>query len=435
MAIQSRKAVSLLAACIGMGACAPAPTVTTSGGGSTPVPTSNVVNGIDLMTLKAGTTLNVGTGPHGITDLEDGLIVNANPKSGDVHVIDGAASPAAILKTLPQLVESPTASSSPSYFKHSPDEHFAVNLDGGLVGLRVLDAHIRDWTSYGKVSLPGKPGSKFVWGSPASTERTLFVPTAGSTNVARVSWTDGFEQVPAVSTFLLRRNPGEGETLPTYTTGFVAVGGGFIAMPDAADHAVNVQTLDASLQATGSVRTFREGNNPGPIDLATIDGVTTLVYGNKNSNNVILADPAKSGSSGILAVLDVGSTPTDMVLSSDHRRAFITCKGSGEVAIIDIKNRTLARLLKVGRNLTEATPNPVHIYRAKAPAGFSHEQIWVGGDGDASATVIDAVDLKVIAVIQVGNGHHKMAFTDRRAFVSNITDNTVSVIERGNIHE
>ena len=435
MAIQSRKALSLLAVSIGLAACSPAPTGTTNTGTGTPVPSSNVVSGIDLMKLTADATLNVGKGPHGITDLEDGLILNANPKSGDVNVIDGAASPAAILKTLPPLIESPTASSSPSYTKHTPDEHFAVNLDGGLIGLRVFDAHTKDWTAYGKVSLPGKPGSKFVWGSQASTERTLFVPTAGSTNVARVSWTSGFDQTPDVSPFLLRRTPGTGETLPTYTTGFVAVGSGFIALPDAADNAVNVQSLDASLQATGSVRTFREGNNPGPLDLATIDGVTTLVYGNKNSNNVILADPNKSGSSGVLAVLNVGSTPTDMVLSSDHRRAFITCKGSGEVAIVDVKNRTLARLLKIGRNLTDATPNPVHIYRTAAPAGFSHEQIWVGGDGDASVTVIDAVDQKVIAVVQVGNGHHKMAFTDKRAFVSNITDHTVSVIERGRIHE
>jgi len=433
MAIRHTYPLALIG--ITLAACTTSPTGSTgTPSNTTQIPASNVVNGVDLMNLEAEAVLSVGTGPHGITDLEGGLILNANPKSGDVNLIDGAASPAAVVKTLPLLVID-SATSSPSYTKHTPDEKYAVNLDGGLVGLRVFDSQTRDWTSYGKVSLAGKPGSKFAWGSKETTERTLFVPTAGATNVARVSWTDGFNQAPDVSTFLLRRTPGSGETLPTYTTGFVAVGGGFIALPDAADNAVNVQSLDANLQPTGTVRTFREGNNPGPMDLATVDNVTTLVYGNKNSNNVILADPSKNGSSGVLAVLNVGSTPTDMVLSSDHRRAFITCKGSGEVAIVDVKNRTLSRLLKVGRNLTDATPNPVHIYRVGAPEGFQHEQVWVGGDGDASVTVIDAVDLKVIAVVKVGNGHHKMAFTDKRAFVSNITDNTVSVIERGRIHE
>jgi len=36
-------------------------------------------------------------------------------------------------------------------------------------------------------------------------------------------------------------------------------------------------------------------------------------------------------------------------------------------------------------------------------------------------------------VITVGNGHHKMAFTATKAYVSNITDNTVSVIDRSAI--
>ncbi|MEB3186562.1 MAG: hypothetical protein VKP72_03890 [bacterium] len=434
MAIRHTYPLALIG--ITLAACTTSPTGSTgTPSNTTPIPASNVVNGVDLMKLEADTVLSVGTGPHGMTALENGLIVNANPKSGDVNLIDGAASPAAVVKTLPPLIESPTASSSPSYFKHAPDERFAVNLDGGIVGLRVFDALAKDWTATGKIALPGKPGSKFVWATTQTDEQTLFVPTAGATNLARVRWENGFEQAPTVTPYLMRRTPGADETLPTYTTGFVAMGGGFIALPDAADNAVHVQNLDTANQPTGSVRTFREGNAPGPLDLATFDGVTTLVFGNKNSNNVILADPSKNGSSGVLAVLNVGSTPTDMVLSSDHRRAFITCKGSGEVAIVDVKNRTLSRLLKVGRNLTDATPNPVHIYRVGAPAGYQHEQVWVGGDGDASVTVIDAVDLQVIAVVKVGNGHHKMAFTDKRAFVSNLTDNTVSVIERGRIHE
>ncbi|MNY60906.1 hypothetical protein D3C86_1975220 [compost metagenome] len=63
-----------------------------------------------------------------------------------------------------------------------------------------------------------------------------------------------------------------------------------------------------------------------------------------------------------------------------------------------------------------------------APSGPN--QIWVSNDSGASVSVINADSLEVMATIAVGQGHHKMAFAGTKAYVSNITDGTVSVIDR-----
>lgn len=391
---------------------------------ATGLPASNVQNGVDLMQLTAKKTITVGKGPHGMA-YAGGFVFNANPSSGSISVIDAEAE--TVVATLADM-NTPTGLSSPSYTKASHDGNYAISEDTKGKMLRVIKGST--YTQVGTVNLPNTPGSKFIWGDdhiayvPVSNGSEAVAGTATNSNVVKVSWANGFETAAATSSMTLCR-PGAS----LYTGGFLAAGGGYLAAPNGPDHSVAYVQLDSNGDASGSVKILQYGNTPGPIDISTYGGIPTLIYGNKTSNTVVLYNMAKSGDAGLLAVLNVGSTPTDMALRSDGRYAYVTCKGSGEVAVIDIPNKSLVSLLKIGRNQGDKTPNPVHIYRVAAPAG-GNEQIWVSGDGDESVTVIDTQLNKVISVIHVGAGHKKMAFSATKAFASNITDNTVSVIDR-----
>lgn len=383
------------------------------------LPASNLQGGIDLMKLTAKKAIPVGRGPHGIW-LAGDVLVNDNPSGGTIDWIDPGAE--AVLRT---QSFTDTATSSPSYVKATHEGLHAISLDGGAKALRVLKAAARDQVRL--VPLGGVPSSKYVWGSDA----VAYVPvtlssSAPNANVVRVTWPmsgehPDFDAMPATESMTLN------SATATSNGGFLAAGGGFLASPNGPDNTVSFVALDAAGAASGSPTVLQQGNNPGAIDISTYGGGATLVYGNKNSNTVVLYDLKKKS---VKAILNVGSTPTDMALRSDGRYAYVSCRGSGEVAVIDLAGSALQALLKVGRGLVDQPPTPVHMYRVSAPSTGGNEQVWVGGDGDASVTVIDTTLHKVIAVVAVGAGHHKMAFTPTKAFVSNLTENTVSVIDR-----
>jgi len=382
----------------------------------------------DVKQLSHSKTIAVGEGPHGIT-YAGGTIVNSNPRSGDISIIDPETD--AVVKTL--TFDGGKDVNSPTQAQATKDGKYAVTMDSKANVLRVIKGETQAVVD--TVSLGKAPGSKLVWADErtaylalgAKTGETAVEPTS---NVAKITWSEGFEKPASVEKLTVNR-----EGASAFGAGFLAVGGGFLAVPNANDDSVSFIKLGEP-----GITTLREGNAPGPIGISTLNGSALLVYGNKNSNTVVVYN---LHSKQVLGKLDVGSTPTDMAIRADGRYAYITCAGAGEVAIVDLGAATLHSKVAVGRGGSTAS-KPVHIYMVDKPAGTSgyrvaheghdHEpaaqQVWVGGDGDGSVTVLDAETQKAIAVITVGNGHHKMAFTETKAYVSNITDNTVSVIDR-----
>jgi YVTN family beta-propeller protein len=375
----------------------------------------------DIKQLSHAKTIAVGEGPHGIT-YAGGMIVNSNPKSGDISIIDPATD--AVAKTL--TFDGGKDSNSPTQAQATKDGKYAVTMDSKGNLLRVIKGETQ--AVVGTVALGKKPGSKIVW----ADEKTAYVAVGevATHNVVKVTWNDGFESPATVEQLTVARDGAS-----TFVPGFLAVGGGYLAVPNANDNAVSFVKIGET-----TVTTLQEGNAPGPIGISTLNGSALLVYGNKNSNTVVVYDlNAKQQ----LGKLTVGSTPTDLVIRADGKYAYITCAGAGEIAIVDLGTAKLHSKVAVGRGTSTAS-KPVHLYLVDKPAaaagfrvaheGHDHEpapqQVWVGGDGDGSVTVIDAETQKAIAVITVGTGHHKMAFTATKAYVSNITDNTVSVVDR-----
>ncbi|MNK66890.1 hypothetical protein D3C87_862190 [compost metagenome] len=382
----------------------------------------------EIKQISHAKTIAVGEGPHGIT-YAGGMIINSNPKSGDISIINPTTD--TVAKTL--TFDGGKETNSPTQAQATKDGKYAITMDSKAHVLRVIKGETQ--TVVDTVALGKAPGSKIVW----ADEKTAYLALGAKTgetavestqNVAKITWTEGFEKPATVEKLTVSR-----DGAASFGAGFLAVGGGYLAVPNANDNAVSFVKIGES-----AVTTLQEGNAPGPIGISTLNDSAILLYGNKNSSTVVVYDlKAKQ----LLGNIKVGSTPTDMVIRADGKYAYITCSGANEVAIVDIGAAKLHSTVAVGRGTSTAS-KPVHIYLVDKPAsasgyrvaheGHDHEtpaqQVWVGGDGDGSVTVLDPETQKAIAVITVGNGHHKMAFTATKAFVSNITDNTVSVVDR-----
>lgn len=185
-------------------------------------------------------------------------------------------------------------------------------------------------------------------------------------------------------------------------------------------------------------------------------GVTARVFVG-NTNGTISVIDHGNGGSDLSKSIDVFSSAGDMV-SSTKNHIFVNMGSTNQVAALDPvgETATFRKFIPVGQR-------PVHIYRD--PEGT---RIWVLNDADPT-TGVDTITSEcnsqqagsvsviqnhgtaghgddgeesnageVLKTICVGKGHHKAAFstpttTDpsipHRAFISNITDGTITVID------
>ena len=383
----------------------------------------------DTLKLSAIKTLTVGEHPHGIA-LAGGILVNGNTGSGTLSLIDPATD--TVVKTLE--LDGGKEHASPNNTVGTPDGQYAIALDTAANALRVVKGSTQALVN--TVMLPKKPG-QLVWAD-ATTAYVTLLPSSSEgshtgmytmhattespdDNVVKVSWPNGFEADVHSASFRVNR-----DGVSAFTAGAIAVGGGFLAVANTPDNSVSF----VPLSDRKAVTTLKEGNGPSALGISTFGGKSTLAVANATSNSVTLYDLAAKSP---ITTFQVGSTPTDMVLRGDGKFAYVTSKGAGEVAVIDLTSRSLHSQLKIGRGLSDRPSQPTHAFTvAKAGASDASvaQQIWISGDGDDSVTVLDAESQKVIAVITVGKGMHKLAFTTDKAYVSNMLDGTVSVIDR-----
>src|SRR5205085_1670252 len=128
---------------------------------------------------------------------------------------------------------------------------------------------------------------------------------------------------------------------------------------------------------------------------------------------------------------DVGQAPTDMVTDPELHRAFVSMAGTNTVAVIDYMTKQVLARIPVGSRPVHTAMAPV-LPAASGSTGtagaysvadhavaLSHE-IWVANDSGDSVSVIDGQAMRVKATIAVDKGHHKLAFSGSKAYVSNI---------------
>lgn len=344
-------------------------------------------------------TLTVGKAPHGIAATAD-FVYNSNTGDNTLAVIDAKENK--LVKTLS------FEQGGPAYLKVTHEQQLLVlNAKSGQVHL--LDPQ-QDHQIIHSWEVGSGPDKVLL----SEDGKRAYISLTAESAVAEINLLD---RQAAVVKHVVGAGSADGKGHRA-----LAIGQQWLAVPNPGDNNLSLVNL-----SSGESQTITAGNEPSSLAITSVDGQDqTLIIGNRASNTITFYDLATQQST---TLSDIGLSPTDMVWVPELQRVLVTMAGSNEVAVIDTAKKRLLGKIAVGER-------PVHIYQAPAELSIKHEgedhttEIWVSNDAGASVSVIDAQSLAVLATHNVGNGHHKMAFAQNKVFVSNITDNTITVVKR-----
>lgn len=141
--------------------------------------------------------------------------------------------------------------------------------------------------------------------------------------------------------------------------------------------------------------------------------------------SISVIDPAVgiTGITNLFAQVNLDKPGADWAKTEDQKRVFVSMPLAGKVALVDTETFKVMAEIEAGEDPTRTVLQGDERY------------LWVGNNAREAAhsgvTVIDTAELKPVAFIPTGMGHHEIAFTDddRLAFVSNRDAGTVSVID------
>lgn len=361
-----------------------------------------------VVSLTADSQIPVGGSPHGIAAL-GGFVYNANTAATaeSISVISTATD------TVVKELKFPGA--APNYIKAFHDGKHALAIDKKRAMLLMIDP-AQDHKLIQEIPLGAGPDKVVI----AEDDKTAIVSLTGEAKLLHLTFGADRTQPPVRQEFAVGNVQAAERKHRS-----VDFAGGWGVVPNSAEN--NVTLINFT---TGATQTVSDGNGPGPVAIGTYDTLPKVaVVGNAASHTVTLYDLP----TGAKTTLDgVGLTPTEIVAEDELGRAFVTMAGSNDVAVVDYLNKRLLARLPVGKR-------PVHIVAAPSlpeAAGYGvlhggHAyEYWVGNDDGESVSVIDGKAMTVLATVMTGKGHHKLTFSGTKAYVSNITANTVSVIDR-----
>lgn len=327
--------------------------------------------------------------PHGVT-VAHGRVYVCNVGSDVLTVLDAATG----AKQADLVVQQ-----GPTYAATSHDGARVLVVNGASGSLSLVEAG-------GAVTHVAGVGSKPDKVHETSDGRHAYVTLVGESAVAKID---------------LQANPPTSAKIPV---GAAEGHRSLIVLADMAiapDSAANtVRLID---RQTDAVHTVTVGTKPNALAVSSFDGRRVLVVGNGGSNTASLIDLATKE---VVKTLDVGIAPSDAVAVGQH--VYLTNAGSNTVSVIDAKAQAIATTLPVGKK-------PVHAFVAPTGGGGPTSQVWIGNDGDSFVTLLDATRQTVHATVECQGGHHKMAFSPdgKKAFITNLASNSVTVIDRAAI--
>lgn len=148
-----------------------------------------------------------------------------------------------------------------------------------------------------------------------------------------------------------------------------------------------------------------------------------LVMNRDASISVIDPVVGITGITNLFAQINLHRPGADWAKTKDQKQIFVSMPLAGKVALVDTETFKVVTDIEAGEEPTRVA--------------LQHDEryLWVANNArheeDSGVTVLDAHELKKVAFIKTGMGHHEIAFTgdDRLAFVSNRDSGTVSVID------
>jgi YVTN family beta-propeller protein len=370
----------------------------------------------DAPTLQASKQITVGASPHGMA-LAGGYVYNANQGAASISVIDPATD--AVIK------EVAVPNGSPGYTKAFHDGKHVLVIDSKQGNLLVLDP-AKDHAIVQTIAV-GKGPDKIAIDE---DDKSVLVSLTDESKAILFTFDADRAKAPA------RQELAVGSVAPAqFKHRAIAFMHGWAVVPNSGENNTHLLNPGASTVASAGTpaQTVTGGNTPGPVGIGTVsDQAVVALVGNVASNTITLFNlPTFEATT----LSNVGLSPNDVIVDAQLKRAFVTMAGSNELTAIDYVGKAVVGRAPTGKRPVHIAMAPVMPQTARysvqndSRAQLSHE-IWVGNDDGESVTVVDGETMRVKATVMTGKGHHIIAFAGTKAYVSNLTDNTVSVIDR-----
>ena len=241
---------------------------------------------------------------------------------------------------------------------------------------------------------------------PASTPsaKTLILSDPGG----RTGAVNASVTVTDPMTYLLVHDPSYGSTAPlTYSGSISDTFGALAAAPTATP-------TTAAITQPEDETTIGVGNRPTQVAVSP-DGNRAYVT-NTASKSVSVID---TKTNTVVATIGVGNRPTQVAVSPDSTRAYVTNTDSKSVSVIDTTTNTVVATIGVGNRPTQVAVSP------------DSTRAYVTNTLSNSVSVIDTTTNKVTATIRVGLTPTQVTVSPNgtRAYVTNTLSNSVSVID------
>lgn len=347
--------------------------------------------------------VTVGTAPYYIANAE-GFIYISNTGDGTISVIDSKTD--TTVKTI--KLEDGAPGSIEAFY----DWKNILVTDTKKEKLLVIDP-LQDHKILQEIPLGKNPDKIRI----SDDNKNVVVSLTGENKVIVLTFSEDRSKMPEKKEYNTGNIPGE--TLHRA----VSTATGWAAVPNIADNDVSLFNLN-----TGTEKRLKEGNTPSVIDFGFKNNkAINLIVGNASSNNITLFDLTSDYK---ISISDVGKGPADIAVYPSLFQAFITMSESNEVAVIDYVGAIVLKRIPVGKKPVDIySPGPITGLEVKHVINDNTE-IWVNNEGDGSITILNPSTFEVKSTIKIGKGRHKMAFTGNKAYISNVDDNTVTIISR-----
>lgn len=322
---------------------------------------SNTVSVLDLVYLRQDRTLQVGSQPTGMA---------VNPMRNEVYVVNTLAGTVSVIDTdANRVVATVPVHKLPYFIDVDASGHRAYVANSGSNTVSVIDLDSR--REIGVAGTGEQPGLARI----SPDMRTLVVSNRGSDSVSIFAVEPYVEPKPlALPGLSPKTRPGANQPIPRLRAAFSGC-------PGATDAVILPDSLKAFIACSG-------GHQVMAVSLAAAPNSWAA-----KQNPSLLTDH-------VLALLDVGGTPTQLSLKPDGGQIFCSNFGSDSITAIDTQTNEVSR--------TDTIANrPVY-----SIVGDDNSTLWISNFGSDSINLWSIDDGQLLPYsVRTGRAPDTLAFS------------------------
>jgi YVTN family beta-propeller protein len=164
------------------------------------------------------------------------------------------------------------------------------------------------------------------------------------------------------------------------------------------------------------VKTVKVGRTPHGVRTSPDGSLLIVTNTADNTISVLSLQPEAE----VKATIETGVNPFEVYISNDSKTAYVSNFLGDSISVVDLVENKRGAFIRSGKQ-------PAMLI---LQGGAESEKLWVASTGSGEVWAIDPATRKLITRVQVGKGAHGVVATPSgKLFVTNSTDNTLSVVD------